>query len=252
MRKIIKPLIDLISKTWILQKFVISVMARTDFLGAALVNDPDKRLLNLLGLNIDFKTSQINQDIFALLNSRFKRGGYFVEVGANDGYNLSNTLLLEAEFHWNGLLIEANPKYTTSLKTRKASVEISAVSDHMGSVAFKDGGLYGGISEHLDATHEKKLLQAKEIIVQSATLTKIFNTHDVPGVIDFISIDVEGCEVSIVDQMFSADHHYEYLCGVIEVNRRQSDMKHITNILKINGYEILPVSQTKHDIFFYK
>lgn len=252
MRKIRKILLDFLSKRSITHKLVNSVIARIDFFSSALVNDRDNLLLDLIRINKNFKKSQLNQDIFALLTCQFKRDGYFVEVGANDGYNLSNTLLLEAEFNWNGLLIEANPKYETSLKTRKAHIEISAVSDFTGSVTFKDGGLYGGISKHLDTTHKKKLLQAKEIIVNSTSLTEILKTHRAPSIIDFISIDVEGCEVTIVDQMFSIDHHHEYLCGVIEVNRRQSDTSYIVKTLKRNGYKILPVSQTKHDIFFYK
>lgn len=37
-----------------------------------------------------------------------KEGGFFVEIGAHDGQNLSNTLWLERQHLWSGLLIEAN------------------------------------------------------------------------------------------------------------------------------------------------
>lgn len=252
MRNIRNLIIGYLSKKQIILKFVNSVIARTDFLSASLVNDPNKRLLDLLGVSEKNKKSQINQDLFALLYFQFKRSGYFVEVGANDGYNLSNTLLLEAEYNWNGLLIEANPKYEHSLKTRKANVEICAVSDQTGRVTFVDGGLYGGISHHLDKTHETKLVGAKEISVYSTSITELLRKNSAPKIIDFISIDVEGCETTIVDQMFATNHPYEYLCGVIEVNRRKSDIDYILEILQGNGYKVLPVKQTKHDIFFYK
>lgn len=38
-----------------------------------------------------------------------QRNGFFIECGANDGQYLSNTLELELERNWTGLLIEAHP-----------------------------------------------------------------------------------------------------------------------------------------------
>ena len=38
------------------------------------------------------------------------RPGTFVEIGAFDGVNLSNTYMLERCYDWRGLLIEANPE----------------------------------------------------------------------------------------------------------------------------------------------
>ena len=38
-----------------------------------------------------------------------KRGGFFVEAGANDGYRQSNTYLLERARGWTGILVEAIP-----------------------------------------------------------------------------------------------------------------------------------------------
>ena len=38
-----------------------------------------------------------------------KTHGTFVECGAYDGFNMSNTIFLEKERKWSGLLIEADP-----------------------------------------------------------------------------------------------------------------------------------------------
>ena len=46
--------------------------------------------------------SQFGQDLFALLSLNFKRGGYFVEFGATNGIEKSNTYLLEKELGWAG------------------------------------------------------------------------------------------------------------------------------------------------------
>ena len=39
----------------------------------------------------------------------FQREGFFVECGAYDGETRSNTLNLERELGWSGVLIEADP-----------------------------------------------------------------------------------------------------------------------------------------------
>ena len=50
--------------------------------------------------------SQLRQDLFVLSQLDFKRNGYFVEFGATNGFNLSNTHLMEKEFGWTGILAE--------------------------------------------------------------------------------------------------------------------------------------------------
>ena len=44
--------------------------------------------------------------------------GFFVECGAFDGEQLSNTLYFEKTRHWKGLLIEANPTNYAELKKK--------------------------------------------------------------------------------------------------------------------------------------
>ena len=54
--------------------------------------------------------SQNHEDL-ALLEMFFtgRRGGTFVEMGALDGLEYSNTFAFEQALDWNGVLIEANP-----------------------------------------------------------------------------------------------------------------------------------------------
>ena len=80
--------------------------------------------------------AQLRQDLWALWESG-GRTGYFVEIGAGDGHNLSNTLLLE-KLGWNGLVVEANPSYADALRSnRKCSVELGCVHSSDGeSVDF--------------------------------------------------------------------------------------------------------------------
>jgi hypothetical protein len=43
------------------------------------------------------------------LFGRKKRGGFFIEAGAHDGVEASNTLYFEKKMGWTGLLVEPNP-----------------------------------------------------------------------------------------------------------------------------------------------
>ena len=59
--------------------------------------------------------SQLRQDLFTLNQLNFKKNGFFVEFGATNGINLSNTHLLEKEFNWNGILAEPAKIYHKEL-----------------------------------------------------------------------------------------------------------------------------------------
>jgi len=72
---------------------------------AIILELPDRhssRLLKILGRS----RSQLRQDLVVLSLLDFKRNGYFVEFGATNGFDLSNTYLLEKDFGWSGILAE--------------------------------------------------------------------------------------------------------------------------------------------------
>merc|ERR1719433_2070174 len=51
--------------------------------------------------------SQVGQDMLVQSLLRCKRNGFFVDLAANDAVKLSNTLMLERDFQWNGICVEA-------------------------------------------------------------------------------------------------------------------------------------------------
>ncbi len=212
------------------------------------VRTPAWKLRELLLLAECSHTTQLNQDIFALLANRFQPG-FFVEVGANDGFTLSNTVYLEDHFGWTGLLVEADPQYRDSLSKRKAKSVIAAVVDKEGQYEFRSAGLYGGVATLLDKTHEKMTQNARSITVWGTTLEKILAENDAPEVISFISIDVEGAEVPIVEQMCRLEN-YRFACGCIEHNARQADYQQMRRLLQESGYSIVWEGQTRQDLFF--
>lgn len=63
-----------------------------------------------------------------LYRAKFKQNGFFVEFGATNGIDLSNTYLLETEFGWNGILAEPDKYWHTSLiANRTAIIDIRCV-----------------------------------------------------------------------------------------------------------------------------
>lgn len=192
--------------------------------------------------------TQLNQDIFALLMNKFKEG-VFLEIGANDGFTLSNTVYLEEKFGWSGLLVEANPRYRDSLKNRKAKSLMVAVTENEGNYQFSDAGLYGGVMEFLDKTHDKRTRGAATISVRGTTLKQLLVESDSPNIINFVSIDVEGAELPIVEQMCNLED-YRFACGCIEHNNRPNDHNKISKLLGAAGYRVIWEGQTAHDLFF--
>jgi FkbM family methyltransferase len=192
--------------------------------------------------------TQLNQDIFALLMNKF-RAGFFLEIGANDGFTLSNTVYLEKEFGWKGILVEANPKYMASLSARTKSVIVNkAVSARKGEAAFIDAGLYGGLESTLDGSHSQCTDGAASITVECIGLQEILDMTAAPSRIDFISIDVEGGEVPIVEQMIASTRRFG--CGCIEFNERRADYSRMVSLLESAGYRVFWANQTEHDLFF--
>ncbi len=193
--------------------------------------------------------SQLNQDIMALIINKFKFNGYFIEIGANDGFNLSNTFYLESEFSWEGLLIEANPKYIPSLNKRKNSTVINkAVSENRESLEFIDDGLYGGLSKYLYKDESIKVEQ--KILVECDSLDNILRSAKSPQVIDFISIDIEGGELEIVKQLVNSA--FKFRCGCIEHNYRKNDYEEMSQLLEKHQYKIIWNNRTYHDLFFIR
>jgi hypothetical protein len=55
--------------------------------------------------------SQSGQESMVLSLLEYKKFGTYLEIGAWDGIDLSNTYLLESEYSWNGLAIDIKRKF---------------------------------------------------------------------------------------------------------------------------------------------
>ena len=238
---------SLLAQSW-LRRPITRYCVDNDLLPAVLVRTRSAALRRLMWLpEYDFE-SELNQDVFALLVNRFQ-AGYFVDVGANDGYVLSNTAYLEDKFGWRGVLIEPNPKYLPSLARRKRSIVVNkAVAAQHGVAEFVDAGLYGGLKPSLDGRHSRHHKDSATFEVKCRRLGDILDEVQAPTRVDFVSIDIEGQELSVVRQL--VENHRRFRCGCVEHNFRQGDLYEICSLLRSAGYEPVWEQQTNQDIFF--
>ncbi|XP_052679561.1 uncharacterized protein LOC128160304 isoform X1 [Crassostrea angulata] len=157
-----------------------------------------------------------------------KNGGFFLDIGAHDGQLMSNTLWLERQHDWTGLLIEANPEVCKSndkLK-RNAWRLCACLSNTQDSVSFIKGGGVGGIADNIDEHHMKILDQTKKINFPCFALEQILKTIGVSH-IDFYSLDVEGAEMAILNSMKSGLKNGVYTVDVWAIEYRVWNGKQI-------------------------
>lgn len=183
-----------------------------------------------------------NEDKEILETFSSGKGGYFVDIGANDGVTGSNSYLLEKN-GWQGLLVEPNPSLVDELKKiRSSSIVPYLVSDQMGEVTFHivsgPGNLHG--LSRIDATPEffdhikKHGGEVTEKKVLCKGLTTILDENNAPENLEFLSIDVEGHELAVLETLDFSKYHPQII--MLEDNSKGFD-KGPMLFLKEKGYE---------------
>tara|TARA_B110000444_G_scaffold254209_1_gene286320 strand:+ start:296 stop:997 length:702 start_codon:yes stop_codon:yes gene_type:complete len=165
--------------------------------------------------------SQLSQDLFALYFSGIKKNGIFIEIGACDGFQFSNTLKLE-KYGWNGIICEPSPYWLKKMKSRNCIVSQKAVFDRSGlKLKFDDvekNPDLSGLSLNFDDDANSKLREiTKTTEVETITLDDLIE-KDIPNKkIDYISIDTEGSEYEIIKnfdfdknkvEIFTIEHNF--------------------------------------------
>jgi FkbM family methyltransferase len=192
------------------------------------------KCLDLLGES----KSQLRQDLFVLTATQFKTNGFFVEFGATNGVDLSNTYLLEKSFDWSGILAEPARRWHGDLrKNRSASVETRCVwTDSDSTLVFNevDSAEFSTISSFSDGDDHSKIRRlGKEYPVKTISLLDLLEEHGAPSVIDYLSIDTEGSEFRILESFdFS-----KYSFRTITCEHNYTPMREaVLKLLTANGY----------------
>jgi FkbM family methyltransferase len=212
-------------------------------------------LLIFIGIKSNYFGQHL-QDKFAnevIFKNKFN--GTFVELGANDGQFLSNTLFFEKNLNWHGLCVEPHPEvYAKLLKNRVKSKCLNfAVGIKDDIMMFKKiiesknssckelpscwSGLLNNYSEsHSNRVDEwiKKFDAKYELIPVSVKnindiLSELGSTE-----IDFLSMDIEGYELELLK---STDwNKYNIKVVLVENNDNLIDFR---NYMATVGYSLL-------------
>jgi FkbM family methyltransferase len=180
-----------------------------------------------------------HQDMWVVHETAGKRGGFFVEFGATDGLAGSNTLLLEREFGWRGILAEPNPIWHAELaRNRTARIDhrcvFRATGERVGFAATKHSDLATIAEFAASDGHAQSRIEHEVLQIETVSLNDLLATHGAPRAIDYVSIDTEGSELAILEafdfarwdvRLFSIEHN---------LTPRERD---IDRLMRSRGYE---------------
>lgn len=133
-----------------------------------------------------------------------------VDIGANDGFNLSNSYYF-IKNGWSALLVDPIPNSIklareTHQGNNKVSYEEAAISaTNSYSKIYLDKGDTNNLFSTLeteDTPLRKKFVDSeKYIMVKTMTLKELFSKHSVPKEFALLSIDVEGHESKVLETL---------------------------------------------------
>lgn len=166
----------------------------------------------------------VSDKIFDLLGSN----GIYIECGANDGVSQSNTLRLEREKGWRGLLIEAWDIAMDKCKESRSPENIFV--NRILTCPEKHGTMMGG--NFGDGPMGLTGAVCGDGNILASTLTSILMEHNITKV-DFFSLDVEGYELEVLKGL---DVSY---CApeMILVEIWDEEKEGIMNFMRENGYD---------------
>jgi FkbM family methyltransferase len=173
------------------------------------------------------------------------RNGWFVEAGANDGFQQSNTYYLARFKAWQGVLIEPVPELAERCQRRRPeSVTVNCAlgtPDQAGSrLALREAGLMTTVcgalgSEEVEQARAQqgRLVQGLDaqvpiIEVEVRTLTEVLSTTKIPVDFDLLSLDVEGYEVEVLRGLDFTRYRPRAIC--LEV--RQQHLAEVERLLQ--------------------
>ena len=214
--------------------------------------NPSSLPYNLLGRPDSTKYfSQEKQDEYVDRYFNEATNKVFLEVGAVDGIKLSNTLFLERQRNWTGLLIEPNKDFYKRLTMvhRKAYCVNTCLSldNNIGTAKFRLAAMIGGFEEGYTETMKRRasseFSNAPSVEVFCIPIGLILTALEMFH-IHFFSLDVEGAELTVLktipfDKVKIDLFFIEYLVWNVSTDVKASQ-KRLTELReffkKIDGY----------------
>ena len=148
--------------------------------------------------------AQHGEDIFIYKNfiNKPNPSGIFVEVGALDGFMFSTTKFFEDYLNFIGVLIEPSLAFRRLVHNRPNCLLVNkAVSSQDGVAEFIGTCAMSGLVDHLPSEWKDMVhVDSTPYMVATEPLGSILTRAEVPYV-DYLSIDVEGAELEVLESM---------------------------------------------------
>jgi FkbM family methyltransferase len=156
----------------------------------------------------------------------FERG-VFVEAGANDGVQQSNTYYFEKIRGWTGLLIEPVPALAAACRSNRRAVVMEAalvardepgatVELHLAGLMSTVAGALGdaaATARHVATGLELQGLPSRGTVrVPARTLSALLDAAGLAAPVDLLSLDIEGGEPAALDGLDFARHAPRFIC----------------------------------------
>ena len=197
------------------------------------VEEKEKNLLfnfiNSIQNKSKFIKSQLYQDVFADFFIKNSLKKTFLEFGATDGIELSNTHLLENYSNWSGVLAEPDPQWYEKLKINRPYTKIinKCIWSKSGeSIDFlsSENGVLSTINSFRysdkDSMSDNSRLRNenfKKFNIETISLNDVIKYEFSDKEPSYISIDTEGSEYEILKNFdfkkykpifFTVEHNY--------------------------------------------
>ncbi|MBC7405103.1 MAG: FkbM family methyltransferase [Cytophaga sp.] len=185
--------------------------------------------------------SQFGEDRILAEIFNKKATGLCIEVGANDGVNDSTTMYFE-KLGWNCILVEPNPILCKLIRSFRNSTLIEAAASNENgktSLFVAEGSERAHGVSTIDST-DVALNKIKsygftynEVQVETTTVNEILDNLKIDRAIDFVSVDVEGHELKVLEG-FSLER-WKPVVILVEDNSNYINAD-VSNYLKTFGY----------------
>lgn len=173
--------------------------------------------------------SQLYQDVFAsfIIGDKFEKT--FLEFGATDGFEYSNSYMLENNLFWKGVLSEPSPQWYDSLKKNRSKSKIITQciwnkTNEKLDFFVSDDGVLSTLKEFMEsdkksipANTKRRIKKGKIITVDTISLNDVLKEYFNNTAPSYISVDTEGSEFKILKafnfdlyrpKVFTIEHNY--------------------------------------------
>lgn len=167
--------------------------------------------------------------------------GFFIECGANDGVNQSNTWYFEKCLNWHGILIEPLRNKFIELKKNRSNKNYFynfalSSSEKINSLNIIENNLTSKVIDKLDK-------KTKVSNYTSTTLTKILDEVNAPKLVDFFSLDVEGYEEQVIRGINFKKYNFKFF--LIETKNDK-----VIKLIESKNYKLVK-KMSYHDFLFH-